>query len=244
MRAESRGLVVWAALAAFAGCHGPESAPAAPHGENSPFIIPEFGVGLCQSPINIRSAATPAATEHEVHFDYKPAHERITHKAHTVQIDWEEGSTLTIDGAVYDFRQLHFHTPSEHLVDGVTYPMEVHLVHTGRADPETYLVVSLLFKEGAEHAFLADFLDDVPEDAGGVLEGDRVLDLTRLRPADRRYFNYDGSLTTPPYTETVRWFVISEIQRASSAQIERIAILEGNNARHIQALHGRRVERG
>jgi carbonic anhydrase len=137
---------------------------------------------------------------------------------------------------------LHFHTPSEHLVDGITYPMEMHMVHTLQDDPRRYLVIGVLFREGADNGFIQEVLSHAPAE-----EGDRYDDPMRINALDvlasvDGYFHYDGSLTTPPYTETVTWLVMKEVHEAAAAQIERLNLLEGNNARHIQDQHGRHVE--
>jgi carbonic anhydrase len=227
-------------LVLLAGCCG--GAQPAEQDEGAVHVLPELnGVGLCQSPINISSLAT-AEGHHEVSLDYRPSHEHVINKGHTVELEYDEGSTLTLDGKVYEFRQFHFHTPSEHQIDGVTYPLEMHLVHTLRGEPEVYMVIGILFKEGPENAFLAKFLDDVPAEPQGEVIRETTIDVRELATGDGRYYAYHGSLTTPPYTETVSWAVVARIHLASRAQIARFRALEGNNARHVQPLHGRTVE--
>ncbi|MFT7465287.1 MAG: carbonic anhydrase [Pseudohongiellaceae bacterium] len=100
-------------------------------------------MGLCQSPVNISSTLLPEG-HHEVHLDDLPSTQRIINRGHTVELDYDSGSTLTFDGELYELRQFHFHTPSEHLIDGVTYPMELHLVHTLQGDAQQYLVEAIL----------------------------------------------------------------------------------------------------
>lgn len=209
------------------------------------YLVPESnGVGLCQSPINIMSWDAPQSATHGLRFDYKASKQAILNTGHTVKLTYDAGSTVVADGQVYDLVQFHFHTPSEHLIDGVTYPLEMHLVHTLRGEPETYLVVGVLFAEAAEpNAFLAEFLDAVPAEAGAELVRSETVDVRDLqKPGWRAFFSYGGSLTTPPYTESVRWEVLKAVQGASAQQLEKLQALEGNNARHVQSLEGRAVE--
>ncbi|MFW2389212.1 MAG: carbonic anhydrase family protein [Polyangiales bacterium] len=207
--------------------------------------LPGLAHGLSQSPINILSSRAEGG-HHEVSFNFEHAEPTsLVNKGHTIELDFPEGSSITFDGAEYQLKQLHFHTPSEHQIDGVTYPMELHVVYMiepgTEVDPPRYLVISYLYKMGEEDRFIASFLDRVPSKEGGEnLEAGEIL----IRGEDRRgeYYHYRGSLTTPPYTETVEWLVIKEIQRASPEQIRRINSIEGDNARRVQARHGRSVE--
>jgi carbonic anhydrase len=99
---------------------------------------------------------------------------------------------------------------------------------------------------GKPNRFLAEFLDAIPEEPGKSAELHDAflghvfppgLDLERIH-----YYHYKGSLTTPPYTESVDWLIAKEIIEASPEQIQRINILEGNNARHVQALYSRAID--
>jgi len=165
------------------------------------------------------------------------------------------GSTASADGKTYDFLQCHFHTPSEHQINGVTYPMELHCVNKLRVGKDSfnqpeYLVVAFLFQMGGDNSFVAKFLERILEAPGKdpvtTEQPDRtrpfsVTDLeAEIRGADLYYF-YKGSLTTPPYTETVDWHVLARIFEASPEQIQTINQLEGNNARHVHMLRDRVV---
>jgi carbonic anhydrase len=89
---------------------------------------------------------------------------------HTVQVDFKDGSTCISNGKNYTSKQFHFHTPSEHLIDGITYPMEMHIVSTitdsSNTNSQSYLVVGVLFKMGAENKFIKEFLDKIPNEEG------------------------------------------------------------------------------
>jgi len=209
--------------------------------------LPGLSHGLLQSPVNILSSRA-AGGHHEVAINLHHAEpNHLENKGSTIQLDFRPGSSVTFDGREYQLKQLHFHTPSEHQIDGITYPMEGHIVNTIEPktpeDPTLYLVVSFLFRMGDEDSFITGFLDQVPDEEGGeALEQGKVYLSPNDRNPDYEYYHYRGSLTTPPYTETVDWLIVKEIQQASPEQIRRIHLLEGDNARRVQALYGRKVE--
>lgn len=204
--------------------------------------------GERQSPVNIVSSDSKHAAIHKVTFNYHPSSKTIVNLGHTVQVKYDDGNTLAYEGKLYDFKQFHFHTPSEHLIDGVTYPMELHMVHTLKQEGDqgpVYLVVGLLFKEGKTNPFLDKFLNAIPDSTGATNHlSNEYIDMNELlaQAGALHYYHYDGSLTTPPYTETVTWLLVRHIFEASPEQIEKLNRLEGNNARHFQELHNRKVD--
>lgn len=217
----------------------------------SAYIQPDIDHGTLQSPINILSGASNA-TQHQITFRFDGKVDKIENLGHTVQLDFEPGTDILIDTTTYEFKQLHFHTPSEHLIDGVTYPMELHMVNTlkypEKHQNETqYLVIGILFKMGTANRFIEEFINMIPASEHDINEvSDRIIHLPDLFqhpiiPEETHFYYYQGSLTTPPYTESVSWFVLKEIQEASPEEIEKINLIEGNNARHIQALFGRHI---
>lgn len=214
--------------------------------EPEPQALPGLGHGLLQSPVNILSDRAEGE-RHRVAVNFhhaEPAY--LENKGHTIELDFPRGSSITFDGKKYQLKQVHFHTPSEHQIDGITYPMEVHVVNmlepTAPEDPPRYLVLSFLFRMGKEDRFIQSFLDQVPDEEGGeALEAGKVYIAHRDRNLRYQYYHYRGSLTTPPYTETVEWLIVKGIQEASPEQIRRIHLIEGDNARRVQALYGRTI---
>jgi carbonic anhydrase len=212
------------------------------------YLIAEQNSGTRQSPINILSSDSEHKTIHKIKFNYHPSTETVVKMAHTVQVNYDPGNTIGYKNQWYDFKQFHFHTPSEHLIDGVTYPMELHMVHLlQQSDSQmpVYLVVGLLFKEGEENPFLNKFLNIIPDSTGAVSHlPDQFINISDLlaQAGHLHYYHYDGSLTTPPFTETVTWMVVKHVFEASPAQIEKLNRIEGNNARHFQDLHDRKIE--
>jgi len=199
-----------------------------------------------QSPVNI-VPCEGVGSAHQVLVHYESSKERVANLGHTVEVEYDSGSYVSYDGIDYQFQQFHFHTPSEHLVAGSAYDMEMHIVHTykqeGAETPE-YLVIAVLFTEGAESEFLNSFLDAIPEKEGEVFETDKKkVNTAEMIPEKLEdFFNYRGSLTTPPYTEAVNWIVLREAKTASDDQIEVMRTTEGNNARRVQFLYDRVIE--
>ena len=234
------------AVSAYAGAtkdSGGESAPGAY------YALPGLEHGLLQSPVNILSDHVEPG-KHTIEYHGGDGAEVVTNQGTTVEVGFGQGIATEFDGQVYEFMQLHFHTPAEHLIDGITYPMEMHLVHSrpGPAadDPPDYLVVALLFRMGASNRFLEEFLDVVPRVQGQSAELDGVF-LTDVLPPGANasgihYYHYGGSLTTPPYTESVNWLVAKEVIEAAPLQIQRINFVEGDNARRIQPLYSREID--
>lgn len=147
-------------------------APDAVVDEEKGYVLPGLDHGLLQSPINIVTKDLEDGM-HQVSTFYKSSKETVAYLGHTVQVEYDPGSIVVFDGKPYDFKQFHFHTPSEHHVDGITYPLEMHMVHTCAhretdTDKPQYLVISILFKEGEENEFLNEFLSEIPTTEGEV----------------------------------------------------------------------------
>ncbi len=203
--------------------------------------VTEFGSK--QSPVNIVTGQCELA-EHLIDLHYEPSHEHLIHEEHCVKLDYDPGSYIVFDGDQFDFLQFHFHTPSEHHMDGDEYPLEMHMVHFRQDTMPRYLVIGLLFEEGKEDPFIKHFLNAVPETVSVADYPDLQIDISQeLMPSDfGSYYHYDGSLTTPPYTETVEWVIVSKIHTASITQIKKLEELEGPNNRKIQELKDRVIQ--
>jgi carbonic anhydrase len=201
----------------------------------------ELEQGTRQSPIAIFSRSAHPTRGHAIVLDYGKATERVVNKGHTVEVDYSAGSSITFDGRTYAFRQFHFHTPSEHVVDGERFPLEMHMVHQCPGDASAYLVLAVLFREGPPDKFLDEFVRAIPATPGQEVTSTEIDICEVFSPRDH-YFVYPGSLTTPPYTERVSWLVRASPRSASREQITRFRGIEGENARHIQPTKGRPVE--
>ncbi len=168
--------------------------------------------GKRQSPIGLASQRLGSPVEGKdlpnLDFKYGTTAVHLVNNGHTVQANVDPGSTVSIDGTTWTLLQVHFHAPSEHSLDGLAYPMEMHLVHAG-PDGKPGLVVGVLLVQGGGAPALDAVLKDLPKEKGMKRDDAAAkVELDKLLPPDRSYFRYDGSLTTPPCTEGIRWFVL------------------------------------
>ena len=214
------------------------------------YALPRQSAQLAQSPVNIISDKAEKDAKQQFAFSFHSDFDAAENLGHTIQVDFKKGSTCIINGKEYASKQFHFHTPSEHLIDGITYPLEMHIVNLmndSSSNKPSYLVVSVFFKMGQENKFLKEFLNKIPNEEGkkNELQGGEVKidDLLSQFTKDeiRSYYAYKGSLTTPPYTEAVQWVILKHVPEASEEQIMKIEKMEGNNARHVQAVNDRKV---
>ena len=195
-------------------------------------------IGHTQSPIDIqgaKSADLPA-----LKFDYKAVPLNIVDNGHTIQINYPAGSTLTVGDKTYALKQFHFHHPSEEHVNGHGYAMVAHLVH---ADSEGHLaVVAVLLDKGADNPLIAALWKNLPSEKGKASDVPTVtVDVNELLPADRGYFTYAGSLTTPPCSEGVTWFVLKHPSTISEGEVAAFAKVYPTNARPIQPANNRDI---
>jgi carbonic anhydrase len=213
------------------------------------YNVPIRDPGVSQSPINIFTGNSKIEPKkHQFKINFKDDVSAVKNLGHTVQLDLKQGSSVTYNGITYFFRQLHFHTPAEHQIDGITYPMEMHIVcSTDTPKAPSYVVITLLFKMGRGNEFIGDILGSVPREHNATYTGFNHIKLGHFLTLEEagnlsHHYHYSGSLTTPPYTETVNWVIYKNIFEASPEQIMEINKLEGNNARHIQPVNSRAVE--
>ncbi len=215
-------------------------------GEDGPAHWGELGAeyamcstGQSQSPIDLFDAASTDLTD--IHFNYQPSALTIKNNGHTVQVDYAPGSTITVDGTDYELKQFHFHHPSEHAVDGVIYPLEMHLVH---ADADGNLaVVGVFIKEGMEdNAAFASVFENLPTEMmdATAIDG-ATVDAAALLPTEHQFYTYSGSLTTPPCSENVHWMVLATPITLSRAQISQVTDIFPLDARPLQPIHDREL---
>ena len=203
-------------------------------------LDPAFGVctgGREQSPIDLTGAER--VTLSEIRFEYAPSPICIQNNGHSIQVDYQAGSGIVLDGTRYGLVQFHFHHRSEHTVDGADFPLELHLVH-GDADG-ALAVVGVFLEEGAANEALAPVWRHLPAEAGPAALVAGTVDAAALLPERRTTWRYRGSLTTPPCSEGVSWLVMTEPVTASREQIEAFRALFPVNNRPVQPLNGRRL---
>ena len=193
--------------------------------------------GRMQSPIDVVDAFP--AEGPDLTFDYKPSPLKIVNNGHTVQANYGPGSVLTVAGKPFQLLQFHFHAPSEHAIAGSRTPMEVHFVH---ADAEGSLaVVGVMMQEGSQNDPLASVFANMPAEAGPEVEvAETTIDASAMLPSEAgTYSHYKGSLTTPPCSEGVNWFVMAKAIEVSAEQIGKFEGIASPSARPLQALNDR-----
>jgi carbonic anhydrase len=195
------------------------------------------GVGKNQSPIDITNASPRDLGKVDMH--YQPSEVRVLNNGHTVQVNYDKGSYLELNGQRYEVLQFHYHDPSEHRLNGRAFAAELHVVHKNAAGQ--LAVVGILLEEGAENPAFQAFLTNLPEHESKEEDKGVKINVADLLPAVRTTFRYDGSLTTPPCTEGVAWFIMTTPVQLSSKQIASLERVFKRDNRPVQPLNGRIV---
>jgi carbonic anhydrase len=226
----------------YSGARGP-----AQWGQLDPAYL-RCAEGKQQSPVDIISSVVDKGIDWQ--FNYQTSSLRIAHNehmeniidnGHTIQVTVDEGSTFMLQGRIYHLKQFHFHTPSEHEIDGKYFPMEMHFVH--QSDSGQLAVVGILLEEGKENDNLAKIVAHLPGAKGEMNHHSDVhLALQFHLPKINEGYHYTGSLTTPPCSEPVEWLVFRNPVSAGKEQIAAIASRIGPNNRPIQALNDRTIK--
>ncbi len=195
--------------------------------------------GMSQSPIDI-SAVTVTGLP-AIEFHYQETALEVVNNGHTIQANYAPGSYIVVDGKRYDLLQFHFHSPSEHTIGGKAYDMVAHLVH--KAEDGQLGVVGVLFKAGEEiDSTVAKIWLNMPEQQGVKQVPSVKINAADLLPPDLTYFNYSGSLTTPPCSEGVNWMVLATPRGVSEEQVRQFTELFPLSTRPVQPLNGRVVK--
>ncbi len=199
--------------------------------------------GNRQSPINIIDVnVITDASLVSIKTNYSASvkiHE-ITNNGHTIRYNFEKGDFILLDGVKYKLKQIHFHEPSEHTINGIRYPLEMHLVHINKNNEIAVLAVMAKEGESSEpFAFLEKYL---PVSKGETKLIDANFDLNKSLPTKKEYYTYRGSLTTPPCTQNVTWFVYKTPITISVDQVKQLQnLMPLNNYRNEQPLNGRAI---
>ena len=192
-----------------------------------------------KSPIDILDSNATNSTSTLVFKDkYARSARDIINNGHTLQINFDKGSDIVLAGKNYALAQLHFHTPSENHLNSKEFPAEVHLVHKDAQG--RLLVIGVFIESGKENLALKSILQSVPNQINQTQSfSSDLLDL--LLPQNRVYYEFEGSLTTPPCSGKVKWIVMQNPIQASKSQIKRLHKIFGNNTRGIQPLNDRKI---
>jgi len=240
----------------------------------------EDWVGMCasgagQSPIDIaRDVDIQGQTKYVLWFDYfvdpdletkKGVDPYLENNGHGVQFTVPFHLHLghvKLFKTEYIPREYDFHAPSEHTLDGATFPLELQLLNV---DSEgKILAIAFFFREGESNEFLSGLMKSVGQgprwkNAVSRKTMDKrianAFNLDSLIPKGKQhpgghltFYNYEGSLTIPPCTRGVDWWVSAKPLTATKAEIDFVkrAILESESTKHgnsraTQPLDGRKI---
>jgi carbonic anhydrase len=208
-------------------------------------LSPKFEMcklGKSQSPINISSdVMVETSNLADIKFDYHTGATSVVNNGHTIQVNVASGSTIEIDGIIFELKQFHFHTPSENQIEGKNFPLEAHFVHASKDGK--LAVVALMFEDGAENEVIKKIWHRASKKANISKSCALSSELINsLLPKDKAYYRFSGSLTTPPCSEGVRWFVLKNYSHISAAQTkEFLHTMHHENNRPVQPLNARKV---
>ena len=198
--------------------------------------FPTCGTGKSQSPLNITGPFEKSKDVLVV--DYKEGPLKMVNNGHTIQVNVEPGSTLKINKEVYNLLQFHFHRPSEEQIDGKPMAMVAHFVHKNAEGK--LAVMGVLLNEGKDNEAIKTLWDNAPKSEGPEVVVDKArFNPNSLVPAALNFYSYDGSLTTPPCTEGVKFFILKTTVDIAKKQVAEFPFKR--NARPVQPANGRKI---
>ncbi|XP_042047117.1 alpha carbonic anhydrase 7-like [Salvia splendens] len=204
--------------------------------------------GQMQSPIDLRNKRVKIVSHlGKLKRSYKPANATLINRGHDMMLRWiNDAGHIKINGTKFYLRQCHWHSPSEHTLDGRKFDMEVHLVH--ESDTGRMAVIGIMYKIGRRDTFISMLkprfqalseLTDIEKTIG-------VIDPYLIKFGSRKYYRYIGSLTIPPCTPNIIWSIVRKVRTVTKEQVNLIReAVHDNlevNARPIQRTNGRSVE--
>lgn len=191
--------------------------------------------GQRQSPIDLGGSEMADLTN--IVFAYGQTPVNLLNNGHTIQIDKIENNSIVLGDVTYPLKQFHFHAPSEHIEGGDHYPLEMHLVH--QRDNGERAVVGVFIAAGAENSAFAPVWNDLAAAASPAVATGATIDVAQLLPADRQFYTYSGSLTTPPCDQDVTWIFLNEPIEMSDDQLAAFTAIYFGNNRPLQDVNER-----
>ena len=220
----------------YSGATGPEY-----WGDLSPAFI-ACKTGLEQSPIDLVDETQEDNALINLKSSFSSVPLTVVNNGHTIQVNTQNGNFTKTERGNQRLLQFHFHSPSENTHDGQSFPLEAHFVHID--DTGVLSVIGAFFELGNEHQALKKILNIAPDHKGEASADDKFINPNSVLGGrkTKEYFNFKGSLTTPPCTEGVNWYVSKRIQTLSSSQLEKFQhLFHGGNARPVQPLNTRQL---
>ncbi|KAJ8751532.1 hypothetical protein K2173_016766 [Erythroxylum novogranatense] len=204
--------------------------------------------GSMQSPIDLLNQRVQIVSHlGRLNRSYKPSNATLRNRGHDMMLKWEgDAGRIHINGTDYALKQCHWHSPSEHTINGRRFDLEGHMVH--ESSEGKVAVVGIMYKIGRPDSFLSSILDRLQE-INGTEEKETIagiIDPRQIKIGSRKYYRYIGSLTVPPCTENVVWTIVRKVRTVTRQQVRllRVAVHDesDSNARPTQAINGRPVE--
>jgi len=244
---KSNFLFLFLVLILFSSCQPKEDKCATFHwgyeSENGPEVWGDCEAacnGTSQSPIDITNT-TLDGTLSLLQKNYHATPINFIHNGHAIELEYEVGSTLQLNGKTYTLKQAHFHGGSEHTVNGHRRPLEIHLVHQA-SETDLAVIGIFIIEDAAPNTFLNYFADSLPHHKDDRYETADTINIADFFPPSPDYYTYSGSLTTPKCSEIVTWIVMKEPVKATAEQIGRFTSILQTSYRPTQNLNGRTVK--
>jgi carbonic anhydrase len=195
--------------------------------------------GSQQSPIDIVAAVR--AQLPPIKFVWSQSADTIVNNGHTIQANFANGNSIMLGKDNYKLLQFHFHRPSEHLIEGKNFPMELHFVHQHASGG--LAIVGVLMAIGRANSVFHNVVTTMPVEAGPAVKADKTINPNGMLPANRSYYRYPGSLTEPPCSETVEWLLMVTPIQVAEADVAAFAKAYPMNARPVQKANRRDILR-
>lgn len=196
--------------------------------------------GDFQSPVNIINAKLDASLSPlDIHYSEETTIHDVVNNGHSIQFNFDEGDYIVLQNKKYLLKQFHFHEGAEHTINGVRYPIVIHLVHV--SEDGQYAVIAVLGEESTENSDPFEFLDKfMPIEMNETKTVGEKFDMTDILPDSPGYYHYVGSLTTPPCTENVQWYIYKQPIEITQKLIDDLKeLMPIDNYRGVQPLNGR-----
>ncbi|XP_043699233.1 alpha carbonic anhydrase 1, chloroplastic-like [Telopea speciosissima] len=220
-------------------------------------LCPEFSAcsnGKLQSPVDIVTKDVVSNPKLQpLNREYGTSNSTLINHRYTIGLHYESDKVgrLIQDGKNYTLKQIHWHSPSEHTINGVRYPLELHLVHI--SGDGSISVVGILYNYGNPDLLLIQLRNKIEQLATKGSKEDETFEFpighmgTKYFMRDSlKYYRYVGSLTTPPCTENVTWNVLDMVRQVSKDQVDALKapldVACKENSRPVQPLNGRKIE--
>ncbi|KAI3450590.1 hypothetical protein Pfo_007255 [Paulownia fortunei] len=208
----------------------------------------ECNSGRMQSPIDLLNERVEIVSYlGRLKRDYKPSNATLINRGHDMMLRWTDSAGhIQINGTLFQLRQCHWHSPSEHTINGRRFDMEVHLVH--ESNDNRTAVIGIMYKIGRPDSFLSMMRRDL-EAVAQIRDVEKAVGLINpelIKFGSRKYYRYIGSLTVPPCTQNIIWTIVRKVRTVTREQVQLIreAVHDESevNARPIQPIHDRSIE--